>query len=796
MNILLEYANSHAIIAAEPDCMKLVDADGVLQDMNPAGLAMIGAARVEQVRGVSVYNLIKPQYHDVYRAALAAGFRGEQTASQFEIVGVNGVHRHVEEHAAPIYARGAPEVVQYVVALTRDVTERVKADAAMRRSARMLEHAQRIAATGSWDWNIVTNDLEWSDQIYRIFGIEPVEFGASYPAFLDRVHPDDRAKVEQAVRLAVQERAPYDIYHRVVRPNGEVRMVRELGEVEYDSAGGPLRMLGVVQDVTEAHRVAEALRLSEDRLSGILKIAPEAVIVTDESGAITMFSVAAEEVFGYSSDEVVGRNVTCLMPEEFRGRHGQHVRAFANSPVQSKRMGERSEIRGLRRSGEEFPALASISRLITLQGIFFTVIVRDITVEKTASRELLEAKDRAERARATALEAAHRLEEAQRIANIGSWEWRPGTGGFSCSEQAIRIFGRTNERLAGRTYGIIDVTHPDDLPSLQSAFGVSFANGEPLDMHHRIVCPDGVVRFVHTQAQVVRDAEGGVEKLIGVVRDLTELRSMQELLEAVKDAGERARAESAAKTDFLSHMSHELRTPLNAIIGYSELLLEEAEAEQRRNDVTDHERIIGAAKHLLKLINGLLDLSKIEAGSMEAEVREFDVTETAIAAIDTVRPTAEANGNRLVLDLAEGLGQAHSDEFRLNQCLLNLLSNAAKFTKHGVITLRGRRERLHARDWLVFEIEDTGIGMSEQQLARLFRPFAQAETSTARTHGGTGLGLAITQRLAQLMGGDVCVQSTHGEGTTFTLRVPADRTAIDPLKDEGSPSVSDLALAS
>ncbi len=244
------------------------------------------------------------------------------------------------------------------------------------------------------------------------------------------------------------------------------------------------------------------------------------------------------------------------------------------------------------------------------------------------------------------------------------------------------------------------------------------------------------------------------------------LRRTVSSLQAARAAAESA---SVAKSQFLANMSHELRTPLNAIIGYSEILLEEATDEGRLDACKDIERVLGAARQLLHLINEILDLSKIEAGRMDLSCARFDVPAFVEATADTVRGLIEKNGNRLVIACAPDLGAMFSDNFKLSQCLLNLLSNAGKFTHDGVITLSVRREDAQ----LVFDVTDTGIGMTEEEIARIFRPFMQADASTTRRFGGTGLGLAITRRMAQLLGGDVSVRSAPGAGSTFSLRVLA-----------------------
>ncbi len=233
-----------------------------------------------------------------------------------------------------------------------------------------------------------------------------------------------------------------------------------------------------------------------------------------------------------------------------------------------------------------------------------------------------------------------------------------------------------------------------------------------------------------------------------------------------------ARAEAAndAKSQFLANMSHELRTPLNAIIGYGEIISEDVDDPSAQQDA---KRIISAGHHLLALINDILDLSKIDAGRVELEHIDFDAAALAREALDTVRPAAASRNVTLLLDLASDAGAGVSDAFKLKQCLLNLLSNAVKFSSGASVALGVSRERAGDQDWLCFSVRDTGIGMNEEQMKRLFQPFMQADASTTRQFGGTGLGLTITQRFAQLMGGDVTVRSAPGEGSTFTLRVPA-----------------------
>jgi GAF domain-containing protein/CheY-like chemotaxis protein len=242
------------------------------------------------------------------------------------------------------------------------------------------------------------------------------------------------------------------------------------------------------------------------------------------------------------------------------------------------------------------------------------------------------------------------------------------------------------------------------------------------------------------------------------------------LFHEIEEKGRQLAEASQHKSQFLANMSHELRTPLNAIIGVTERLREDAEA--LKQDVEPLDRVLGAGRHLLALINDILDLSKIEAGRMELHLESFPLAPLIEDVAKTIEPMATKNGNRIVVDCPAGLGIIHADQTRFRQALLNLASNANKFTEKGTVTIAAHPQRLEGRDGIRIGVTDTGIGMTEEQMGRLFQEFSQADASTTRKYGGTGLGLAISRHFCRMMGGDITVESKPGEGSTFIIRLP------------------------
>ncbi len=275
---------------------------------------------------------------------------------------------------------------------------------------------------------------------------------------------------------------------------------------------------------------------------------------------------------------------------------------------------------------------------------------------------------------------------------------------------------------------------------------------------------------VRLSVTALRDAEGNITGYCGIGADITEQRRVQEAMQTAKDAAEAA---NRTKSLFLANMSHELRTPLNAIIGYSEMLAEDAAAQGQTQTVDDLKKINQAGKHLLTLINDILDLSKVEAGKMRLHAETFPVALMMQDVAATIRPMIKQNNNALTIEAPPEVGEMRSDLTKVRQVLFNLLSNSSKFTSNGEIVFAAQRVTSQPVDQIVFTVHDTGIGMESKTMQNLFQAFSQADPATSNKYGGTGLGLAISRQFCRIMGGDIDVQSTPGQGSTFIVTLPA-----------------------
>ncbi|ACS42239.1 putative hybrid histidine kinase; Domains: two PAS, two PAC, His KinaseA, ATPase and two REC (CheY-like) [Methylorubrum extorquens AM1] len=332
--------------------------------------------------------------------------------------------------------------------------------------------------------------------------------------------------------------------------------------------------------------------------------------------------------------------------------------------------------------------------------------------------------------------------------------------------------GQSDEAYQG--WGWIDAIHPDDRARVAEVWAECVERVTVFEVEYRLRRHDEVWRDMEVRGVPVLAEDGSIREWVGLNIDITARKEAEAAIEHARAAAEAA---NLAKSQFLANMSHELRTPLSAVIGYSEMLGEELEDLGQAELLPDLRKIESSARHLLGLINDVLDISKIEAGRLTLAAETFDVVSLIEDVTAATQSLITKKRNRFRLDFEGDLGAMHQDQSKLRQSLINLIGNAAKFSEDGEIILGVRRLREGGADWLSFSVSDTGIGLTQEQIGRLFERFSQADESTTRQFGGTGLGLAITRAFVERMGGTIGVESTFGAGATFTIRLPAELAA-------------------
>jgi PAS domain S-box-containing protein len=513
-------------------------------------------------------------------------------------------------------------------------------------------------------------------------------------------------------------------------------------------------------------RAEEAARRSEARKSAILDTALDSIITIDLDRRVLEFNPSAERTFGYSHEQAIGRVVEeLIIPPHSRGDYLRETEPYLLGEAEGPARGRRMEVAAMRADGSEFPAELAIIRIPIEGSALFTVYLRDITESRRAEAE----RDRL-LARAEAAQRSYQmLAEAipQQV-----WTAQPDGSLDYVNQRCADYFMVPQAELLAA--GWTDVLHPDDAERCAGIWTRSVGTGESYEVEFRLRrASDGTYRWHLGRAVAMRDVAGRIIRWLGTNTDIHDRKQAEQDLEEAKAAADSA---NLAKSQFLASMSHELRTPLNAVIGYSEMLQEEAAEMGFPNLIPDLQKIHRAGGYLLTLINNVLDLSKIEAGKMELFLEDFDLCEMIDGVVDTVHPLMQKNGNTVEVSCPRDIGTIRSDLTKLRQCLLNLLSNAAKFTDRG--TVRLEVERMQNR--ILLRVADTGIGLSRAQIARLFEPFAQVHAGRENSQAGTGLGLAITRRLAQMLGGDVSLESEPGKGSVFTISLPADAMVPHP----------------
>ncbi len=661
----------------------------------------------------------------------------------------------------------------HYVGIQHDVTERVEAIRSMEQSESRLRRSQTYANIGTWEWDIVSGALTWSERIPALFGLEDDVEDLSFARFEQCIHPDDRPAVNQAIEHSLQTDATYHVEHRVVWADGTAHWLLEQGAVVRDEDGKPIKMLGVVSDINEQKRAEIALAERERLLLEAQSLAQlgdwHANLVTGE----VQWSDEVYRIFGHEPGSIttsIDRFYEAVHPEDRQKVRDTeaHWRAGGTYDVMHRILLPDGRVRHVHERARAAPD--DSGDFVRLDGT-----AQDVTDLVTARQQLEDVEGR--------------FRFAIEGAGDGIWDWNVRSGEMLFSGNYGPMLGYRPEDLSPTFSSWLQSIHPDDLDRAQTQLGAYFDGmTDGFYQEIRLQTAEEDYRWILCRARIHhRDHHGAPERVIGIHTDITGQKTTEQALRYARWEADKA---NQAKSEFLSNMSHELRTPMNAIIGFGQLLeYDDRLPQDLGRDVTE---ILKAGHHLLELINEILDLARVESGKIELSLEPLDVVAVINECFALVEPLANNRG--ITLHLADNQPAiVEADRTRLKQALLNLISNAIKYNREGgSVTCQIDRET----DTALICVEDTGHGIPAERMDELFQPFSRLEADRAGVEG-TGIGLAYTRRIVELMHGHVSAESEVNKGSRFCIKLKTCQLPTTTREDaENTDRTSELAPGS
>ncbi len=631
-----------------------------------------------------------------------------------------------------------------------DITSRKAAERGLSESERRFRDVAENSDEYVWEVDKDNIYTFLTGRVVEILGYEPAEMvGKSVNEFL----PED--KQDQILATYMEQIAGgkqfKNVVHQIRRKTGEWAWIEKSGVCIDDSEGNPCGWRGVARDITERKKNEEEL----SRLALVAQQTQYGVSMVGPEGFITWINDGWTRITGYSFEESVGQRPKDLI-------HGQETSAETSAQIQEALRKEQPiecEIINYTKQGKPYWVWTSITPLRDKTGAVtaYIAIESDIT-ERKAEQEQLKVSE-------------SRLAEAQRLAHIGSSVYDIAAKRSHWTDETYRIYGWPlgTEPPSDEQYA--ELIHPDDYPVLAAKVAEAADSGRPFECDVRLgPHHGGETRYVHIIAAPEFDSLGNPVRIVNTVHDVTDRRRVvEELIQARESAMEA----SQLKSEFLANMSHEIRTPMNGVIGMTELLLGTAMNEEQRDYATT---ILDSADALMHIIDDILDFSKIEAGKLSVDVSEIDLRQIIEECGGLFAKKAYDKNLEILVDVPYGLPRHRfGDGIRIKQIVTNLISNAIKFTETGEVVVRAEACAGHQKtNWVRISVRDTGVGIRRERHGAIFDSFTQADGSTTRRYGGTGLGLAIVRQLAQLMGGNVGMESEEGKGSCFWVELPLE----------------------
>jgi len=659
--------------------------------------------------------------------------------------------------------------VDRYIAIRSDVSGLMNVEERTRGVEAMSAEIGRVARIGAWE--VWMDDMKpvWSNVTRMIHEVDTSFEPDLRTAIEFYKEGESRDRIQSVVQHAMENGGKWDEELQIVTGMEREIWVRAIGEAEMRD-GRCVRLFGTFQDIDDRKRA----QLEAERVTCLMHDSIEAAteisfIATDVHGTITVFNAGSENMLGYTAQEMVGKQTPALIHDpvevasrakELSERFGRPIEGFETFVAVPKVTGsETREWTYDARDGSRF----TVSLVVTpvkdqskrISG--YVGIAIDISDKKE--------KDEALRRREELLEGAReRLALATEAGGLGIWDFNLIDGTLEWDKQMFRLYDLDPRNFGGTVEDWKRCVHPDDLAEAELGVQLAIEGKRKFETEFRITLANGRVRYLNGTARVFRDKEGKAVRMIGINGDVTKQAELRERLISLADEAEAA---SMAKSSFLANMSHEIRTPMNGIIGMTSLMLDSGElpSDQRRNAET----VLASSESLLSIINDILDFSKVEAGKMDLEEVEFDIRDTLSDFATLLEHKAQEKKLNFQCSISGELPSALvGDPGRLRQILVNLVGNAIKFTEKGSVTVTVTASRVLATEiTLLFSIRDSGIGIPKDKQEALFDSFTQADTSITRKFGGTGLGLAICKKLAELMSGEIGLNSEPGKGSEF-----------------------------
>ncbi len=624
------------------------------------------------------------------------------------------------------------------------------------------KEAEKIAQLGHWDLDIVNNKLFWSDQIYRIFELEPQQFGASYDAFLENIHPDDRDRVNEAYTNSLKNKTPYEIEHRILLNSGKLKYVIEKCRTEYDNSGNPVRSIGMVMDITDRKKVEQALKESEEKFKAISEQASEGITLANMSGDYVFANPAFCNMTGYSLEELLKLKVFdmldkaegVIIDENLFGIHQEYILKRKNNLI--------------------FPIEIVVNPVIVGNETLLLGMVTNITDRKKVELALKESEKQLMLSNKNLLDERNIFIKGNVV--VFKWQNKAGWPVEYVSQNVVNVFGYTHDDFIKGKVKYSDLIHDEDIERV--AEEVKRAGGNNLDSfdhrEYRIINKSGDLVWLYDFTTVLRNEKNEITHFYGYVKNVTDRKKAEE---ALKESEINLRESNETKDKFFSVIGHDLRSPFNTMLGFSSLLVDNFD----KYDVQKQKKFLGILnkdiQNTYKLLENLLLWSRSEQGIIDYNPEKENLYLLTVETLNLLNRSAVDKSIKLINHVAEDVS-VEADKDMLLTVLRNLISNAIKFTsKYGTVEIGCRpletygRTSLQKNRFLEITVKDSGVGIAKGKIAKLFKISEDVLTKGTEDETGTGLGLILCKQFVEKHGGKIRVLSEVGSGSEFIFTI-------------------------